>query len=104
MMCKEHNNITNFMYEPYPYVRLHYRTIQYIEASVASNCIAIVIYPIIKRSLFGSVVINENIDQTARYEEIKKQLTAFTKIPVIDFGDLLTTNIIVDIIVDAFSS
>ena len=81
-----------------------YRTIQYIEASVASNCIAIVIYPIIKRSLVGSVVINENIDQTARYEEIKKQLTAFTKIPVIDFGDLLTTNIIVDIIVDAFSS
>lgn len=24
MMCKEHNNITNFMYEPYPYVRLYY--------------------------------------------------------------------------------
>ena len=23
MMCKEHNNITNFMYEPYPYVRLY---------------------------------------------------------------------------------
>lgn len=79
------------------------RTMKGTEYLAESKCLAIVVYPLMKKPTLGSIYKKVNISQTDWYMAFKKSVAFATNVPVLDMSQVLSTNSLMDIVTSYFS-
>ena len=88
------------VYDDIEYVE---RTIKAVEYMIDTKCIAIIINPIKKTPSIGSMIRIDNIEGEEEYILLKHELSKKFNIPILDFSDVLSSDILSKIVVDYFS-
>lgn len=79
------------------------RTLKGTEYLLESKCVAIVIYPIMKKQALGSIYKKENIADAEWYITYKQKIEFAFNLPVMDISDVLNSTSLADTIIKFFS-